>query len=557
MVAGWVVWVAAALPQQTSRTVADVYVPGATAAWIFEQGGVAVGHGWWDYAGRVPDVEPAIHRFTGGWKLKLNNALGAAELCASGEVLVDDGGHPRQIRLCGEAAGTATALDATFAGGFASGSSVVGSQTKPFRIAVAPDARMLINNWIGLVELATKLTLPASGPTVAIPLFHPESGTTLAYEIKTLGTFEVKRGEAMVSGRKYRDSLGEVLRLMPDGELFEVEVAAQGFRMRRTDEPIERFTLEPPRRVVHQFEREEITIDRGGWSIAGEVTKKSGLEGALPAVFFVSGSGLQDRNGMSGGIELGTHELLDHLTEAEFLVLRVDDRGVGKSGGPLEGLTLGNLVDDARAGVEFLLARPDVDPKRVFVIGHSEGGVTAPILACELPLRGIVLMAAPGRSMFAILQDQKRSGLAAAGVPQPMIDSELEVHAKFLELVTGTGEIDPAEVRADYRPALKDRAWLRSHAEHDPIAQIASVKQSVLIAQGAKDVQVSADRDTPPLVAALRAAGNADVTLALFPDLDHLFKRTLSDPPSTADYLKARPVDAEFLSKLTAWLQSH
>ena len=131
------------------------------------------------------------------------------------------------------------------------------------------------------------------------------------------------------------------------------------------------------------------------------------------------------------------------------------------------------------------------------------------------------------------------------------------MHRKFIELVTGDGPVDPDDVRADYRPALKERPWLKSHARHDPLAQIAKVKCPVLILQGAKDVQVSAERDAPPLAAALKTAGNLDATLVVFPTLDHLFKKTLSDPPSTADYLKARPLDAAFLSTVTEWLRAH
>ena len=94
----------------------------------------------------------------------------------------------------------------------------------------------------------------------------------------------------------------------------------------------------------------------------------------------------------------GTHEILDRLTEEGYLVLRVDDRGVGQSKGPLKDIGFDGLIADARACVEYLLEREDVDPGRVAVIGHSEGGETAPILARELPeIAAIVLMAAPGR----------------------------------------------------------------------------------------------------------------------------------------------------------------
>src|SRR5262249_58570341 len=99
----------------------------------------------------------------------------------------------------------------------------------------------------------------------------------------------------------------------------------------------------------------------------------------VPALTFLSGSGGQDREGFSSGIDLGTHEILDRLTREGFLVLRFDDRGVGASTGPTQDIVFDDLVGDGRRAVRYLLARPDVDPKRVAVIGHSEGGLSAPV----------------------------------------------------------------------------------------------------------------------------------------------------------------------------------
>jgi len=539
-----------------ASTIGDLYAPGAKAAWVYEQGGVAIGHAWWDYLGPLQDVVPPAHRFTGGWRVEQQGALGKFEVRCTGEMVLDDRGLPLRGSVLSESAGVRGAFDFVVADGKLAGTRTQGPTTTPLQQAVEPGSRLLFNNWIGLIEVVTKLAPPSDGPERVLPLLHPESGSTLRYTLRDLGDFDVKRDGVEVRGRKYRDSLGEVVRALPDGTLFEVEIAAQGIRIRRSDATVERFEIERPAPIERDFESEEVAIDRGGWTIAGSLTKPRGASGKLPALFFVSGSGSQDREGMASGIDAGTHELLDHLTRAGFAVLRVDDRGVGKSGGPTADVSFDDLVADARACVDWLLARPDVDPKRVVVIGHSEGGETAPILACERPLAAIVLMAPPGRGMVEILREQKRAGLAAAGVPEALIASELEVHAKFLEIVTSDGAIDPSQVRADYRPWLKERAWFRSHAKHDPIAQIAKVKCPVLIAQGGKDVQVSAERDAPPLLEALEKAGNSDAELALFPDLDHLFKKVLSDPPTTADYLKIRPVDPAFLDKVTTWIRA-
>lgn len=544
---------ASATPRAPFR-VADHYAPGAQAGFVFEQGGVAIGHSWWDYAGPLQDVAPPLHRFTGGWRIEQQGPLGKAELRASGEVIVDDGGHPRRAHFLSEVGGMVHDLEFVLADGQAQGRLISGPKSKPIVAPVGPDALLLANNWIGLMELIVLAARPEDGETLRPPLFHADSVSMLAFELRRLADYVVERDGVVHRGRKVRDSLGQVTRLREDGALFEIEIPAQGFRIRRTDAPLDRFTVAPPSQPRADFAREEVTLARGGFTLAGAVTKPLGATGRLPALLFVGGSGPQDRDGLSGGLDLGTHELLDAVTAAGFAVLRVDDRGTGASGGTLTGATLRDLADDARGWLELLRARDDVDPQRLFVIGHSEGGVIAPLLAAELPLCGVVLLAAPGRDLMALLREQKRAGLEAAGLRGKLLDDELAVHAEFLKLVAGDAPIDPQQVRADYRPALADRDWLRSHARHDPLATIAQVKCPVLIAQGEQDVQVSVERDAPPLLATLQAAGHPDATLAKFAALDHLFKKVTTIPPTTADYLRPRPVDPEFLATVVAWL---
>src|SRR5262249_48286028 len=160
------------------------------------------------------------------------------------------------------------------------------------------------------------------------------------------------------------------------------------------------FTIDLARAVLPaagDIEREEVKIADGDVTLAGTITRKKGAQGRLPAVTFLSGSGGQDREGFSSGIDLGTPEILDRPPREGFLVLRFDDRGVGGSTGPIQDLDFDGLTGDGRRAVHYLLARTDVDPKRVAVIGHSEGALSAPVLAASEPLAAIVLMASPGR----------------------------------------------------------------------------------------------------------------------------------------------------------------
>jgi pimeloyl-ACP methyl ester carboxylesterase len=541
------------------RRVGDVYHDGDESHWAVDLNGKPIGEVWSTYVGLVdlPGAAGGLmkaHRFVGGVRLMQATAIGEIEAQRTGDLLTDDLGRPLRFTLrlkTGEVYGS---VEAAISEGKASCHVVNGSVAKDLDVAVPPDAFLLANNFVSHLELLAALHPPKEGAPAKAQVFSPDVLQVVPFDLRHQGTFAGRWNDDAVEGEKYRDSLGEVLRVMADGKLLELEIPAAAIKFRRVSEAAPKLVIEPPKAVAKDFDAEPVVIENGEARIAGTITRPKGPVKPRPALFFVSGSGTQDRDGISAGVDLGTHEILDRLTLAGFVVLRVDDRGAGATTGPTDDLSFDDLVGDARACVDFLMKRSEVDPKRVAVIGHSEGGETAPILACERPLAAIVLMAAPGRDLRAILREQKRRALEDLHLPQAAIDEELAVHAKFLELACGDGEIDRKEVRADYAPFLKNRRWFQSHARHDCITQIRKVKCPVLIAQGEKDLQVSPELDATALEKALDEEKHGDATLRLFPDLDHLFKRCTTATPSLADYLKPRPVDPEFLDFLTGWL---
>jgi alpha-beta hydrolase superfamily lysophospholipase len=540
--------------------VGDVYSAGDEAHWAVDLNGKPIGETWSTYLGLVELPGAAAgsvkaHRFLGGARLKQQTALGELDAQRTGDLLTDDLGRPLRFTLRMKTGEVFASVDVAFADGKASCHVVNGSVVKDADVAIAPDAFLLANNFVSHLELFAALHPPKEGAPVTTRVFSPDVLQMVPFELRHQGTFSGRWNDDAVDGEKFRDSLGEVLKVMGDGKLLELEIPAAAIKFRRIAEPPPKLELEPPKAAPKNFDAEQVVIANGPMKIAGTLTKPKGASGRRPALFFVSGSGAQDRDGTAAGVDLGTHEILDRLTEDGFVVLRVDDRGAGATTGPTDDSSFDDLIGDARACVDFLMKRAEVDPARVAVLGHSEGGETAPILACERPLAAIVLMAGPGRDLKKILRDQKRQALEDLHLPKATVDDELAVHAKFLDLVCSDGPVDPKEVRADYQPFLKNRKWFQSHARRDCIAQIGQVKCPVLIAQGAKDLQVSAELDAPALKKALDDAKNPDVTLKVFADLDHLFKKCLTETPSLGDYLKPRPVDAEFLDFLSAWLK--
>lgn len=315
-------------------------------------------------------------------------------------------------------------------------------------------------------------------------------------------------------------------------------------------------------------EETAVPAPEAAFEIAGELSVPKERKGPIPAVFFVSGSGVQDRHGFSPGapkIDLGTWQVLDAIAEAGFVVLRVDDRATGGTPPGFEGVDVKEvgfqaLVSDARACVRWLRARPEVDPSRVFLLGHSEGGITATLLAGEadLQIAGIVSMAGGGRNLYDVIYDQVADGLK--GMPPAIREANLRVQRELMDATKAGREPDPGIVPASIwnrADVVAGRKWMREHFTLDVTAMHKRVTCAALVVNGERDMQVSADRDARRLATELMAGPARDVTLRIYLDLDHLFKACGGRPSSLRIYEEKRDVDATFLADLVAWLERH
>jgi hypothetical protein len=219
-------------------------------------------------------------------------------------------------------------------------------------------------------------------------------------------------------------------------------------------------------------------------------------------------------------------------------VLRYDKRSCGKSGGKFP--VRNRLIADARDAIAYLRSQSGVDPKRIYVLGHSEGGELAPSIAtADGRLRGIVLLAPPALPLEQILKqqllrDQTGANRAAA---------EMQVQAQLDAIASGKN------------PSATNR-WLRSSFGVDPAALIARVPCPILILQGTKDIQVL-PADTPRLVKAAQSA-HRDVTVVMLQDDDHLFIKLPPDEPSTGgEYFSPSNLDSGLFAAIETWLGSH
>lgn len=294
-------------------------------------------------------------------------------------------------------------------------------------------------------------------------------------------------------------------------------------------------------------------------TLAGTLTIPEG-KGPFPTAILITGSGAQDRDETILG-----HKpfavIADALTRRGVAVLRVDDRGVGKSTGGQAGATSEDFASDVAAGIAYLKARPEVDPKAIGLIGHSEGGLIGPMVAAKAPddVAYLVLLAGTGVNGAEILKEQSARILKAGGLPEGLVAAQSRLLAEILKVVAEEKDDAAAQARFEAlaraalaalpeseRKALGDLAgptgkeqflrikspWFRYFLAFEPKTALARVRCPVLALNGSLDLQVPPGQNLPAIEAALKSGGNGRVTIKELPGLNHLFQHARTGAPS-------------------------
>ena len=284
--------------------------------------------------------------------------------------------------------------------------------------------------------------------------------------------------------------------------------------------------------------------------LAGTLTLPDGA-GPFPAVLVASGSGPLDRDSNHRRARFDVARQLAHALAAGGLAsLRYDKRGVGESPGDWRAVGFTDNVDDLGTALTALRGRPEVDPGRVLVAGHSEGALLAASLAARgAPVAGAVLLSVSATPGEELLRWQVRQ--IAPTLPRPVravlrllrVDLEKKIaanHARIKATTTDVARIGAARVNA---------RWTREFMAHDPRADLRRISVPVLALTGAKDLQVpAADLDT---VAALVPA---EVTARPIPDLTHTLRRRPGRASLSAYRKELRePVDPQLLATVVDW----
>lgn len=321
------------------------------------------------------------------------------------------------------------------------------------------------------------------------------------------------------------------------------------------------------------------------------VPKTATKEKPVPAVLLVTGSGQQDRDESIMG-HRPFAVLADALARRGIAVLRCDDRGIGGSDGDFASATTDDFVSDAMYEFVTLAGVDQVDRCRVGIVGHSEGGLVAPMAAVKLSADKeapsspafLVLMAGTGVNGDAILREQNTKLLRASGLTEEQIAPVRAAHAAFLDSVKQGA--DPVVLKARARELVLSQAklggmdmtkvpetaidqqadgavqqvnspWMKRFLTLDPAEALRQVSCPVMVLNGTLDAQVSAEQNVPAIEAALKEAAakdpRAQATVKVMPGLNHLFQ-----PAKTGSLDEYTTIDTtmspEVLDAIAAWV---
>jgi pimeloyl-ACP methyl ester carboxylesterase len=295
----------------------------------------------------------------------------------------------------------------------------------------------------------------------------------------------------------------------------------------------------------YPYNEEEVVYENkdAGIKLAGTLTFPKNGEN-FPAVILITGSGAQDRDET-----LFEHKpflvIADFLTRNGIAVLRADDRGVGGSEGKTSEATSKDFADDVMAGIEFLKTRKEINPLKIGLIGHSEGGLIAPMVATKSKdVAFVVLLAGPGIVGEQILYEQGKLINKAAGLSEEQAQQNQKMQEAIFNIVkTETDSAkridrlqrtlsngmyfmlnDEQKATVDNQVKTVNNDWFKFFLQYDPYPALVRLQCPVLALNGEKDLQVPPKENLGAIEKALTESGNKNFKTIELPKLNHLFQ---------------------------------
>jgi pimeloyl-ACP methyl ester carboxylesterase len=510
----------------------------------------------------VGGEEVTVRRTAAGTSISSNGRLAPPLDMVTRQFLVhyDTAWHPLDLTIEAVSRGAAISIKSTFANGQASSEVVqAGAPTRKVD-TVAPDTIVLPNLFFASYEaLALRLASIPDGSTFKAYI-APQAEIVVKQTARS--TQQVETAKRVIQVRAYGltfqnpgSPLDAIVWTDEVGRLLKFEVVAQSLIFVREDLA----SVATRALVMSRAGDSSVRISGNGFNLTGTLSQPSGTppadsKGRWPAVVLLAGSGPTDRDEIVSGIPI-FGLLATPLADAGMYVLRYDKRGVGQSGGRGEAATLDDYAEDAAAVVEFLRRRKDVDPKRIVLVGHSEGALVALLAASrDEDLAGLVLMAAPSGTGGELVLEQQQYLLAKTALSDAEKAARIDLQKRIQAAVLGQGTWD------DIPEPLKrqaDTPWFASFLRFSPAAVMPKVKQPILVLQGDLDRQVPvyhADR-LGALAAARKKVPATAVQVTKVPGVNHLLVQAITGELDEYARLTGKGLDPRVAQSIVEWLK--
>lgn len=441
--------------------------------------------------------EATVRRTATGITITSNGRLAAPLDLVTRHCVVryDASWRPIDLTVDAIARGAGLTIKATFADGQATSEVTQAGAPTTKTDKIAPDTLVLPNLFFSAYEaLAMRLASIPDGSSFPVYI-APQAEITVKQTARSAQKIETAK--RVIDVRTYGltfqnpgNPLDAIVWTDETGRLLKFEVPAQSLIFVREDLA----SVATRALVVSRDGDVSIRVAGNGFNLAGTLSQPSGpppadAKGRYPAIVLVGGSGPTDRDETVSGVSV-FGLLASPLADAGYYVLRYDKRGVGQSGGRTETATLQDFAEDVRAMVEFLRKRKDVDPGRIALFGHSEGGLVSLLAASrDEDLAAVVLAASPSGTGGELILEQQEYLLGRMNLPDAERASRIDLQKRIQAAVLGTGAWE------DIPEPLKrqaDTVWFKSFLGFTPASVIPKVKQPLLILQGEIDRQVPA-----------------------------------------------------------------
>lgn len=443
------------------------------------------------------------------------------------------------------------------------------------------DKKSLAGSWFGKIEInsvALRIVFNLSiieNDSLGVTLDSPDQGAK-----------DIKVGPVTLKGREISIKapllLAEYIGTVKNDTLIEGELKRSGRIMPLNLTKLkEAFALTRPQEPKPPFpyisEDVKFTNEKAGIELAGTLTMPEG-DGPFPAVILITGSGSQNRNE-----ELMGHKpflvIADHLSRNGIAVLRYDDRGVGQSQNTSAASTSADFSSDVESAFNYLRTNPRIDLKAIGLVGHSEGGLIAPMAAAaNKGIAFVISLAGTGVTGEQILYRQNYDLNKASGTDEKELKTTISMSKKLYAVLKKepdnkkaaeqmTAIVKKTLIKQKTPPdkmksvlegfpastAILTSPWYRYFLVTDPADYWKKVKCPVLALNGEKDLQVSADVNLPAIEKALKSGGNKVLTTIKLPELNHLFQHCKTGLPAEYGEIE-ETFSTEVLKIMSDWI---